>query len=72
LKDKLEYCGDVLPLEVIDLFCGAGGLSEGFRQAGFKIALGIDNEKSCIETFNKNFGNRGLLIDIENSIQKKF
>jgi DNA (cytosine-5)-methyltransferase 1 len=38
----------------IDLFCGAGGLSEGFRQAGFKSILGIDLDKSALETFALN------------------
>lgn len=40
---------------VIDFFSGAGGFSEGFRQAGFKIILGIDKWKSAIDTFNLNF-----------------
>lgn len=39
---------------VIDLFCGAGGLSEGFRQAGFSSILGIDVDKSVLETFALN------------------
>jgi len=39
---------------VIDLFCGAGGLSEGFKQAGFKSILGIDIDKSALETFALN------------------
>ncbi|MBS3087334.1 DNA cytosine methyltransferase [Candidatus Pacearchaeota archaeon] len=39
---------------VIDLFCGAGGLSEGFKQAGFKSILGIDVDKSALETFALN------------------
>lgn len=30
-------------LKVIDLFCGAGGLSEGFRQAGFEVTHALDN-----------------------------
>ncbi len=38
----------------IDLFCGAGGLSYGFEQAGFKALLGIDNDKKALETFEKN------------------
>lgn len=39
---------------VIDLFCGAGGMSGGFRMAGFKILAGVDNDKWCIETFKEN------------------
>lgn len=35
----------------IDLFSGAGGLSEGFRQAGFRIIAGNDLEKFAGETF---------------------
>ncbi|MGX5852443.1 DNA cytosine methyltransferase [Dyadobacter jiangsuensis] len=40
---------------VLDLFCGAGGFSEGFRQQGFKIIMGIDNWGPAIETYNHNF-----------------
>lgn len=42
-------------LKVIDLFCGAGGFSEGFRQQGFEIILGVDCWKPAIDTFNHNF-----------------
>ncbi len=35
----------------IDLFCGAGGLSEGFRQAGFHVLAGNDIDESAAETF---------------------
>ncbi len=38
----------------IDLFCGAGGLSEGFRQAGFKIVWANDIEKTFLKTYRKN------------------
>lgn len=38
-------------LTVIDLFCGAGGLSEGFKQAGFHVLVGQDNNEAAGATF---------------------
>lgn len=35
----------------IDLFCGAGGLSEGFRQAGFQVLAGNDFDQFAGQTF---------------------
>lgn len=39
---------------VIDCFCGAGGLSLGFEQAGFIVEYAFDIDKSSIETYKKN------------------
>ncbi len=39
---------------VIDLFCGVGGLTHGFFQEKFKIAAGIDFDKSCEYAFETN------------------
>jgi DNA (cytosine-5)-methyltransferase 1 len=38
-------------LTVVDLFCGAGGLSEGFRQAGFHVLVGQDFDDAAGATF---------------------
>ena len=43
----------------IDLFCGAGGLSLGFQQAGFNIIVGVDNEPAALETFE--FNHKGAI-----------
>ena len=42
-------------LNVLDVFCGAGGFSEGFRQAGFRIAVGTDVDPDACATFAHNF-----------------
>ncbi len=39
---------------VIDLFCGAGGMSAGFRAAGFRVLLGVDINPSYLATFAAN------------------
>lgn len=52
-------------LQVLDLFCGAGGLSYGFEKAGYKIVLGIDNDKAALKTFELNHNeSKGLNADI--------
>ena len=38
----------------IDLFCGAGGLTEGFRQAGFETLFANDIDANALETFALN------------------
>jgi len=40
--------------KVIDLFCGCGGFSKGFEDAGFEVAMGLDNWNDAIVTFNQN------------------
>lgn len=39
---------------VIDLFCGAGGFSYGFENAGYKVAMGLDLWQDAIDTYNIN------------------
>jgi DNA (cytosine-5)-methyltransferase 1 len=42
------------PLTAIDLFCGAGGLSQGLDDAGFDILWGIDHQEKTKPTFEAN------------------
>ncbi len=42
-------------LKFIDLFCGCGGLSLGFKMAGFVPVAGIDNNEAAIRTYGMNF-----------------
>ncbi len=62
---------------VLDLFCGAGGLAEGFRQAGYRILGGVDYFPAAIETFEANIpGAVGVLADLRNpdldDLEKRF
>ena len=42
-------------LKTIDLFCGCGGMSLGFQNAGFDIIAGYDNWAPAVEVYKKNF-----------------
>tara|TARA_Y100001970_G_scaffold94742_2_gene119399 strand:- start:2260 stop:3333 length:1074 start_codon:yes stop_codon:yes gene_type:complete len=62
---------------VIDLFCGCGGLSLGFKMANFNIIGGVDFEKDCIDTFSLHFKNsKNFYGDIskisDNEIRKTY
>ncbi|HEY7573338.1 MAG TPA: DNA cytosine methyltransferase [Nitrososphaeraceae archaeon] len=50
---------------MVDIFCGCGGLSEGFRQAGFEGLLGIDCDKHVIKTYNRHHHNLGRIRKVE-------
>lgn len=45
---------------VVDLFCGAGGLSHGFHLQGFNVVAGIDTDEDCRYPFEHN--NSALFI----------
>lgn len=50
---------------VVDLFSGAGGLSLGFRNAGFRVLAGVDNDASAMTTFANNFPEaRAVVADL--------
>ena len=39
---------------IVDLFCGGGGSSLGFRMAGFQTMLAVDNDAYACQTFRLN------------------
>jgi len=47
---EAESCAPTL----VELFCGLGGFSRGFAQAGFKVALGGDIHQPSIESYRSN------------------
>ncbi len=43
-------------LSVADLFSGAGGLSAGFRAAGYETVFALDKDEDSCVTYERNFG----------------
>jgi site-specific DNA-cytosine methylase len=58
-EDPAEYGVTLCRIEpvaftTVDLFCGAGGITEGFRRAGFACLYANDINQSAVETFRAN------------------
>lgn len=56
-----------LNLTAVDLFAGAGGLSLGFENAGFKVVFAVENDVCSVETYRMNRNGSGgevILSDI--------
>lgn len=52
---------------VADFFCGGGGFSEGFRQAGFKIVFAVDKWAPAVMTYK---GNKPDVTVVQDDILK--
>lgn len=58
-------------LKVIDLFCGCGGLSLGFQNAGFQIVHAFDSWEKAVNIYNKNFrGHTAEVRDVYDLVSK--
>lgn len=53
---------------VVDLFCGAGGLSLGLVQAGFQPILAVDTNLPALHTYISNLGAHAVQLDLSGSI----
>lgn len=59
-------------IKCVDLFCGCGGMSLGFQEAGFNIVAGIDNWKSAIRVYGINFNHPIIeqdLLDVDKAVK---
>ena len=61
--------------KLIDLFCGAGGMTLGFVDprfcGGFECVLAVDNDNSSIATHYANFGGDAICGNIEQWLAKE-
>ncbi|SMP42405.1 DNA (cytosine-5)-methyltransferase 1 [Neorhodopirellula lusitana] len=56
------------PFKFIDLFSGAGGIAQGFAEAGLKPVLAVEREPDFAATYAENFGKHILTGDIRELI----
>lgn len=54
-------------LNIVDVFCGCGGLSLGFQQAGFNIVAAFDNWTAAIDVYKNNFSHPIYQKDLSNT-----
>lgn len=62
LAQNADSLGNDAPT-VISTFAGAGGSSLGYKMAGYKELLAVENEKNAIKTFKLNFLNIPIFAD---------
>ena len=55
IQAKLSRLGTGAQPRVLDLFSGCGGLSLGFRAAGFEITAAIENNPTAVASYGANF-----------------
>ena len=54
----------LMPVNVVSLFSGGGGLDLGFKNAGYNILWAIDNNQDAVNTYKVNIGEHIICADI--------
>jgi len=57
---------------VLDLFCGCGGMSKGLTDAGLNVIAGIDIWDKAIENYNKNYKHKAYCQDLTKLSPEQF
>ncbi len=67
-REYLKFFSEknLFDVNVLDLFCGCGGMSLGFKRAGYNILIGVDNDEAALKTYRHNLDTLGLNIDLSN------
>ena len=63
-KKQYKRRGRLPKIEVVDLFCGIGGLSFGMKSKGFKILEGFDLDATCKYAYETNNEAKFVFKDI--------
>jgi DNA (cytosine-5)-methyltransferase 1 len=53
-------------MKVVELFCGAGGMSRGLSKAGFDVVGAYDNMQDAVDTYNTNLTCTATKWDLTN------
>ena len=59
-------------LNVLDLFCGCGGMTNGLTKAGLNVIAGIDVWDKAVESYNKNYNHKAYCADLTELSPEKF
>ena len=51
-------------MRVVDLFCGAGGLSLGFKRAGWEVVAAFDDDPSAVRVYHRLVGPEAEVADV--------
>lgn len=69
-----EWCGHKLTdgrRLAVDLFSGAGGLSLGLEEAGWTVAVSVDNDEKALQTHRHNFAGLAIARDLGDKTQRQ-
>tara|TARA_B100001778_G_C18557747_1_gene616249 strand:- start:509 stop:1510 length:1002 start_codon:yes stop_codon:yes gene_type:complete len=72
-KLKVVESNDITPrLNVLDLFCGCGGMTKGLEEAGLNVLAGLDIWDKAIDSYKQNFKHLSVCDDISKLTPNSF